>query len=81
MVPQVAQTTIAAVRSLLVPQSQAIQFVGRDYVDTAIAGIVGGSVELAGDQTIAGVKTFQSSPQVPTPTMVMPPTGSLCWTR
>ena len=68
VVPQVAQTTIAAVRSLLVPQSQAIQFVGRDYVDTAIAGIVGGSVELAGDQTIAGVKTFQSSPQVPTPT-------------
>jgi hypothetical protein len=68
VVPQVTQTTIAAVRSLLVPQTQAMQFVGRDYVDTSIAGVVGSSVELTGDQTIAGVKTFQSSPQVPTPT-------------
>ena len=67
VVPQVTQTTIAAVRSLLVPQSQAMQFVGRDYVDTAIAGVVASGVELTGDQTIAGVKTFQSSPQVPTP--------------
>jgi hypothetical protein len=68
VVPQVAQTTIAAVRSLLVPQSQAMQFVGRDYVDSAIAGVVGSSVGLAGNQAIAGVKTFQNSPQVPAPT-------------
>jgi hypothetical protein len=67
VVPQVAQTTIAAVRSLIVPQAQAMQFVGRDYVDSAIANAVGSSVELTGAQTIAGVKTFENSPQVPTP--------------
>ena len=70
VVPQVPQTTIAAVRSSLVPQSQAMQFVGRDYVDSAIASAVGSNVavELTGSQTITGVKTFQNSPQVPTPT-------------
>ena len=41
VVPQVPQTTIAAVRSSLVPQSQAMQFVGRDYVDSAIASVGG----------------------------------------
>jgi hypothetical protein len=70
VIPHVPQTTIAAVRSSLVPQSQAMQFVGRDYVDSAIASSTGGfvAVELTGSQTIAGVKTFQSSPQVPPPT-------------
>ena len=48
VVPQVPQTTIAAVRSLIVPQTQAMQFVGRDYVDTAIANVVASSVELTG---------------------------------
>ena len=69
VIPHVPQTTIAAVRASLVPQSQAMQFVGRDYVDSAIASSTGGfvAVELTGNQTIAGVKTFQNSPQVPTP--------------
>ena len=67
VVPQVAQTTIAAVRSSLVPQSQAMQFVGRDYVDSAIAGAVSNLVDLTGTQTITGVKTFQNSPQMPAP--------------
>jgi hypothetical protein len=43
VVPQVPQTTIAAVRSSLVPQSQAMQFVGRDYVDSAIASAAAGA--------------------------------------
>jgi len=68
VVPQVPQTTIAAVRASLVPQSQALQFVGRDYVDSAIASAVENVLDLTGSQTITGVKTFQSSPQMPTPT-------------
>ncbi len=69
VIPEVPQTTIAAVRSTLVPQSQAMQFVGRDYVDSAINSAIENyaAVQLAGNQTIAGVKTFQNPPQVPTP--------------
>lgn len=67
VVPEVPQTTVAAMRSKVVPQSQAMQFVGRDYVDSAVSTAESSSVQLSGNQTIAGVKTFQNSPVVPAP--------------
>jgi hypothetical protein len=68
VIPQVPQTTIAAIRSKLVPRAEAMQYVGRDYVDSSIATALTGSVVLlTGDQQIAGVKAFQSAPTVPTP--------------
>jgi hypothetical protein len=38
------------------------------YIDAAIAALSALCAKLAGDQTVAGVKTFSSSPIVPTPT-------------
>ncbi len=68
VVPQVPQATVAALRSKLVPRSQAMQFVGRDYVDSSIAtALTGAVVKLTGDQQISGVKAFQTAPTVPTP--------------
>jgi hypothetical protein len=67
VVPQTAQTTIAPLRSKLMPRAQAVQYVGRDYVDSAIANAFAGAVSLSGDQQISGVKTFQSPPASPTP--------------
>jgi len=68
VVPQVPQATVAGLRSKLVPRSQAMQFVGRDYVDSSIAAALTGSlVKLTGDQQISGVKAFQTAPTVPTP--------------
>ena len=60
VVPNAATTTIGAIRSKLVPSSQAAQFLTRDFADSTY-------VALASTQTITGVKTFASSPAVPTP--------------
>jgi len=61
-VPDVATTTIAAVRAPVAPSSAA-QSVTREYVDTAIAA----TVHLAGDETISGIKSFSTSPTAPRP--------------
>lgn len=68
-VPAVATTTVAAIRSKVVPATVAQQFVSRDYLDTKLAQLsVGGDfVGLSGNETINGVKTFMASPQVPAP--------------
>ncbi len=60
VVPNAPTTTIGAIRSKLVPSSQAAQFLTRDYADSTY-------VSLASSQTITGVKTFSNSPAVPTP--------------
>jgi hypothetical protein len=69
-VPAAASTTIAAIRSKIVPTSVAVQMVGRDYVDSALAAKASDTavVHYAGAETISGAKTFTSSPIVPTPT-------------
>jgi hypothetical protein len=68
-VPAVATTTVAAIRSKVVPAVVAQQFVSRDYVDTKLAQVSGGTdfVGLSGNESISGVKTFMASPQVPAP--------------
>jgi hypothetical protein len=60
VVPNAPTTTIGAIRSKLVPSSQAAQFLTRDYADSTY-------VSLASTQTITGVKTFSNSPAVPAP--------------
>ena len=60
VVPNAPTTTIGAIRSKLVPASQAAQFLTRDYADSNY-------VSLASSQTITGVKSFSNSPAVPTP--------------
>ena len=60
VVPNTQTTTIGAIRSKLVPASQAAQFLTRDYADSNY-------VNLASTQAITGVKTFSASPAVPTP--------------
>ena len=79
-VPSAISTTVAAIRSKMVPTSVATQFVGRDYVDSAvysanadlIASVAAKAsdnavVHYASNETITGVKTFNASPVVPTP--------------
>ncbi len=60
VVPATQTTTIGAIRSKLVPANQAAQFLTRDFADSHY-------MNLSADQTVAGVKTFSSSPAVPTP--------------
>ncbi len=60
VVPNAQSTTIGAIRSKLVPTSTAAQFLTRDFADSTY-------VSLASTQTIGGIKTFSSSPAVPTP--------------
>ncbi len=62
-VPMLSPTTIAAIRSSVVPSSVAMQVVSREYVDAADNA----SVHKNGDETIAGVKTFTTAPLVPDP--------------
>ena len=62
-VPTLSPTSIAAIRSSVVPATVAMQVVSREYVDSAVAN----TVHKTGDETVAGVKTFDSSPLVPTP--------------
>jgi len=64
-VPTLSPTTIAAIRSSVVPASVALQVVSREYVDAADAF----GVHKSGDETIAGVKTFAASPLVPEPAL------------
>lgn len=59
-VPAQSPATIAAIRSSVVPASVALQVASREYVDSSF-------LRKSGDETIAGVKTFASSPLVPTP--------------
>ncbi len=60
VVPATQTTTIGAIRSTLVPVSQAAQFLTREFADANY-------MSLTASQTAAGVKTFTSSPSVPTP--------------
>ncbi len=59
-VPNLPNTTIGAIRSTLVPANQAAQFLTRIWADAHY-------MDLTDAQTVAGVKTFTSSPSVPTP--------------
>jgi hypothetical protein len=69
-VPSSATTTIAAIRSKVVPATVAAQFASRDYIDSALASraVDTAVVHYAGDESITGIKTFTASPVVPTPT-------------
>ena len=60
VVPATQTTTIAAIRSKLVPANQAAQFLTRDFADSNY-------MNLTASQTVAGAKTFASSPAVPDP--------------
>ncbi len=59
-VPALSSTTIGAIRSTLVPASQAAQFLTRAWADAHY-------MDLTDAQTVAGLKTFSSSPSVPAP--------------
>lgn len=59
-VPAQSPTTIAAIRSIVVPASVALQVASREYVDSSF-------LRRQGNETINGVKTFASSPVVPAP--------------
>ena len=58
--PATQTTTIAAVRSKLVPANVAAQFLTRDQAESSY-------VHAAGDQIIGGAKSFTQPPTVPTP--------------
>ncbi len=60
VVPNIQSTTIGAVRSKLVPSNQAAQFLTRDVAESNY-------MNLTTNETVAGIKTFSSSPVVPTP--------------
>ena len=60
VVPATPTTTIAAIRSALAPANVAAQFLTRAWADAHY-------MDLTDAQTVAGVKTFSSSPSVPTP--------------
>ncbi len=60
VVPNIQSTTIGAVRSKLVPSNQAAQFLTRDVAESNY-------LNLTTNETVAGIKTFSSSPSVPTP--------------
>ncbi|MGA2000257.1 MAG: hypothetical protein ABSG52_09700 [Terriglobales bacterium] len=62
-VPTLSPTSIAAIRSSVVPATVAMQVVSREYVDGAVAN----TVRNTGDESIAGTKSFISSPLVPSP--------------
>ena len=62
-VPTLSPTSIAAIRSSVVPATVAMQVVSREYVDGAVAN----TVRKTGDESIAGTKSFSSSPLVPSP--------------
>src|SRR5579871_3182060 len=59
-VPATPTTTIAAIRSTLAPANVAAQFLTRSWADAHY-------MDLSNAQTVAGVKSFSSSPAVPTP--------------
>lgn len=59
-VPNLPTTTIGAIRSTLAPANLAAQYLTRAWADAHY-------VDLTDAQTVNGVKTFSSSPQVPTP--------------
>jgi hypothetical protein len=69
VIPTSSPTTIAAVRSTVVPASVAVQFASKQYVDAGLATKANDTavVHLTGNESVAGVKTFSSSPLVPTP--------------
>jgi len=68
VVPAATTTTVSAIRAKVVPQAVAAQFVGRDYVDTAMSKLSTTTlVHLTGAETINGAKTFVNSPEVPAP--------------
>ena len=60
VVPNIQSTTIGAIRSKLVPSNQAAQFLTRDVAESNY-------LNLTTNESVAGVKTFSSSPTVPTP--------------
>lgn len=62
-VPTLSPTSIAAIRSAVVPATVAMQVVSREYVDGALSN----TVRKTGDESIAGTKSFSSSPLVPSP--------------
>jgi hypothetical protein len=59
-VPAVEQTTIGAIRSKLIPANVAAQVLTREWADAHY-------MDLSKAQSVGGVKTFSSSPAVPTP--------------
>lgn len=68
-VPSTSPTTIAAIRSVVVPATVAAQFVSKSYVDSAVAGKAADTavVHLSGSESVSGAKTFTVAPSVPTP--------------
>ena len=68
-VPLASPTTIAKIRSVIMPQSVAAQIVSKQDFENQIAQKANDSavVHSAGGETISGVKEFAVSPRVPTP--------------
>ena len=68
-VPATSPTTIAKIRSMVVPQSVAVQVASKEYVDSRVSQKADDKavVHSAGGETITGVKQFAMSPRVPGP--------------
>jgi len=65
VVPTTSPTTIAAIRSTLMPSQVAVQFVSSTQLNQAIATEDGKVVHTTGDETVGGNKTFSSPVTVP----------------
>jgi hypothetical protein len=68
-VPATTSTTIAAIRTSVVPSSVAMQMASREYVDGLLKNVPSDStvVHVKGTETIAGTKQFSVPPSVPSP--------------
>lgn len=60
VVPAVASTTLAVIRTQMMPPNIAAQAATKDYVDRVV-------VHNTGDESVAGVKSFASTPNAPDP--------------
>ena len=70
-VPAGSPTTISAIRTAVMPSTQAALVASRQYVDAGLAAKAndGAVVHNSGDETIAGVKQFAAPPMVPAPVL------------
>src|SRR5437764_1714060 len=68
-VPSTSPTTISAIRSILVPAAVAGNFVTKAYVDSSVSAKANDAavVHTIGNESVAGIKTFDAPPSVPTP--------------
>jgi len=70
-VPKKSPAKVSEVRTTVVPASVAAQMASRQYVDSLVLAKADNSsvIHNIGDETVAGLKQFSTSPLIPTPTV------------